>query len=157
MAHVPIGGILNWSSAAGSVPANYAICDGTIGTPDLRDRFVIGAGGAYAVSATGGANNYTLPGHTHDAISTTANNITHNHPLVVTTDSVTAGASADTTSSLGGTGVGDAGTAHDHAISVTSNTTSHHHTATGTYAAADLPGLDQRPPWWALYFIQRMS
>jgi len=38
-----IGGICLWSGSIATIPANYALCDGTNGTPDLRDRFVIGA------------------------------------------------------------------------------------------------------------------
>lgn len=40
----PVGGIILWSGAAESVPRGWAICDGTRGTPDLRDKFVVGAG-----------------------------------------------------------------------------------------------------------------
>jgi len=51
---VPIGGIIAWSGAIAAIPSNYALCDGNNGTPNLRDRFVIGAGTTYAVGATGG-------------------------------------------------------------------------------------------------------
>lgn len=51
---VPIGGIIIWSGAVAGIPDNYQVCDGTNGTPDLRDRFVIGAGSTYAVDDTGG-------------------------------------------------------------------------------------------------------
>ncbi|CAF1085592.1 unnamed protein product, partial [Adineta steineri] len=40
---VPQGAILLWSGAAHLVPQGWAVCDGTQGTPDLRDRFVIGS------------------------------------------------------------------------------------------------------------------
>jgi len=51
---VPTGVILLWSGSTGSVPSGWYLCDGTNGTPDLRDRFIIGAGNTYAVNATGG-------------------------------------------------------------------------------------------------------
>jgi len=51
---VPSGGIIMWSGSIGSIPTGYYICDGTNGTPDLRDRFVVGAGNTYAVGNTGG-------------------------------------------------------------------------------------------------------
>jgi len=38
------GTVLAWNGAADSVPAGYALCDGSNGTPDLRDRFIMGAG-----------------------------------------------------------------------------------------------------------------
>lgn len=52
---VPCGGVILWHGASNAVPKGWAICDGTNGTPDLRDRFVIGAGGKYGLDATGGA------------------------------------------------------------------------------------------------------
>ena len=56
----PIGGIILWNGATSTIPANFRLCDGQNGTPDLRDRFVVGAGGAYTVNATGGSNQVTL-------------------------------------------------------------------------------------------------
>ena len=46
------------------------MCNGSNGTPDLRDRFVVGASSGYSVGAQGGANTVTLsvaqmPAHTH--------------------------------------------------------------------------------------------
>lgn len=59
---LPIGTIMMWSGTDGDIPTAWHICDGgTYGgyiTPDLRDRFVIGAGGSYAVNATGGPATY---------------------------------------------------------------------------------------------------
>jgi hypothetical protein len=43
-----------WSGSIGSIPTGYVICNGSNGTPDLRDRFVVGAGNTYAVGNTGG-------------------------------------------------------------------------------------------------------
>jgi len=51
---VPSGSIIMWSGSIGSIPVGYYLCNGSNGTPDLRDRFVIGAGNSYAVGATGG-------------------------------------------------------------------------------------------------------
>ena len=54
-AAVPAGTIAAWKGAADAVPAGWALCDGANGTPDLRGRFLVGAGGDYAVGDTGGA------------------------------------------------------------------------------------------------------
>ena len=67
----PIGSIIMWSGATNNIPTGWVLCDGKNGTPDLRGRFVIGAGGNYAVSAKGGAETVKLelkhiPPHTHD-------------------------------------------------------------------------------------------
>jgi len=51
---VPVGCILMWSGSIGSIPAGYVICDGTNGTPNLRDRFIVGAGTSYSVGNNGG-------------------------------------------------------------------------------------------------------
>jgi microcystin-dependent protein len=55
----PVGTIIMWYGALGGIPAGFQACDGTNGTPDLRDRFVVGAGTSYAVGASGGANSVT--------------------------------------------------------------------------------------------------
>ena len=67
---VPIGGIIMWSGAADNPPQGWKLCDGNNGTPDLRNRFVVGSGGSYAVGKTGGADKVTLtsseiPAHSH--------------------------------------------------------------------------------------------
>ena len=66
----PAGGIIIWSGAVNNIPSGWALCDGTNGTPDLRSRFVLGAGGSYSVGATGGEATHKLtisemPSHTH--------------------------------------------------------------------------------------------
>ena len=62
---VPAGGIIMWSGSTGSIPSGWAICDGNNGTPDLRNRFVVGAGSTYSVNATGGSKDAVVVSHTH--------------------------------------------------------------------------------------------
>lgn len=67
---IPAGCIVMWSGAVSNIPDGWHLCDGTNGTPDLRDRFVVGAGNAYTPGATGGNAQVTLtkeqlPEHTH--------------------------------------------------------------------------------------------
>lgn len=52
------GFIMLWAGAIIDIPAGWAICDGNNGTPDLRDKFIVGAGTSYAVGATGGLLNH---------------------------------------------------------------------------------------------------
>jgi len=64
------GMIILWSGAANAIPSGWVLCNGSNSTPDLRDRFVVGAGSGYSVGATGGAASVTLtvnqiPAHTH--------------------------------------------------------------------------------------------
>ena len=67
---VPQGAIIMWSGAINQIPEGWALCDGNDGTPDLRNRFIVGAGSGYAVAATGGEASHTLtiaeiPAHNH--------------------------------------------------------------------------------------------
>jgi hypothetical protein len=61
---IPIGGIIMWSGTTSDIPAGWALCNGVASNgltpPDLRDRFIVGAGSAYSPKATGGATSHTL-------------------------------------------------------------------------------------------------
>ena len=39
---IPSGVIVMWSGSIDSIPEGWALCDGNNGTPDLRDRFILG-------------------------------------------------------------------------------------------------------------------
>ena len=62
---IPSGCIVLWSGSVASIPSGWVLCNGSSGTPDLRNRFVVGAGSAYAVAATGGSADATLVSHSH--------------------------------------------------------------------------------------------
>ena len=75
---IPSGVIVMWSGSIATIPTGWLLCDGTNGTPNLRDKFIVGAGSAYAVAATGGEATHQLtvaemPSHTHP-ITSTGNN-----------------------------------------------------------------------------------
>jgi len=77
---IPSGGIILWSGAANAIPTGWYLCDGQNSTPDLRNRFVVGAGDAYAVDATGGSADATLVSHTHGSGNLgTGNAGSHSH------------------------------------------------------------------------------
>ena len=57
---VPINTITIWSGSVEDIPAGWVLCDGQDGRPDLRGRFVLGAGGAYTPGAAGGSEEVTL-------------------------------------------------------------------------------------------------
>lgn len=175
---VPVGAIILWHHAAGAIPTGYALCDGTNGTPDLRDKFVLGAGGAYSAGATGGAATGTpvISGHS----LTTAELATHSHGVTDPTHthtvndpghnhSTSAGGyfiplQIGTGNNLGGTG----GQFTASAVSVNTNTTgvSINGVATGisignagtgdphTHGASAMSIL---PPYYAEYYIKRIS
>ena len=76
----PSGGIILWSGAANAIPTGWVLCDGQNSTPDLRNRFVVGAGDSYAVDATGGSADATLVSHTHGSGNLgTGNAGSHSH------------------------------------------------------------------------------
>jgi hypothetical protein len=77
---LPTGMILLWSGSIGSIPAGFLLCDGNNSTPDLRNRFVIGAGSTYSVNQTGGSADAIVVSHTHTATVTDPG---HTHTVVV--------------------------------------------------------------------------
>lgn len=76
---IPTGVIVMWSGSIASIPTGWNLCNGANGTPDLRDRFVVGAGSTYAVAATGGTADAVVVSHTHSATSTDSGH-THTVP-----------------------------------------------------------------------------
>jgi hypothetical protein len=73
---IPAGVILMWSGSIATVPSGWFLCDGNNSTPDLRSRFIVGAGSTYAVNATGGSTDAIVVSHTHTA---TVSDPGHNH------------------------------------------------------------------------------
>jgi len=59
------GMIMLWSGSSATIPTGWLLCDGSSSTPDLRNRFVVGATSTYAVGATGGSADAITVSHTH--------------------------------------------------------------------------------------------
>ena len=76
----PSGGIIMWSGTIATIPSGWLLCNGSSGTPDLRNRFVIGAfsddSGTAKTTVTGTS---TQTGGTKDAIV-----VSHTHTATVT-------------------------------------------------------------------------
>jgi len=73
---IPTGVIMMWSGSIASVPSGWALCNGLNGTPNLQDRFIVGAGSSYNPNDTGGVASVTLttaqmPAHSHNVSSRT--------------------------------------------------------------------------------------
>jgi microcystin-dependent protein len=100
-AAIPSGVILLWSGSVASIPSGWALCNGSSGTPDLRNRFVVGAGSTYSVGDTGGSATSTLtsselPAHTHSLSAsgtTSGQSAGHTHTFSGTTGNMSANAS----------------------------------------------------------------
>ena len=77
----PSGGIIMWSGAEGDIPNGWLLCNGQGSTPDLRNRFVVGAGtgSSYSVDDTGGSADATLVSHSHNVNGNTNNTGDHSH------------------------------------------------------------------------------
>jgi hypothetical protein len=59
------GMIMMWSGNIATIPSGWVLCDGTNGTPDLRNRFVVGAGSIYNPADTGGTSDAIVVSHSH--------------------------------------------------------------------------------------------
>lgn len=77
-AALPAGTIVLWSGSVASIPTGWVLCNGSNSTPDLRNRFIVGAGSTYAVDATGGSADAIVVSHTHTATVTDPG---HTHTL----------------------------------------------------------------------------
>ena len=83
---IPSGLISLWSGSVATIPSGWALCNGSNGTPDLRNRFVVGAGDTYSVGGTGGSTTQSLttgniPAHTHTVSGVSGAAGGHSHTI----------------------------------------------------------------------------
>jgi microcystin-dependent protein len=154
---MPIGTIMLWYGAGNAVPGGWAICDGRqvdrsdgagkVQTPDLRDRVVVGAGGAHAVGDAFGAERQ----------STTAGGA-HEHEVTVrgVTDAVRTGVTVTSTTKTDAAG-GGSGTVLA-SLAVTDPPHSHSFAVTGQAASAEAHAhsVDVTQPSLALLYIMKV-
>lgn len=159
---VPPGVIVMWSGTTASIPAGWAFCDGTLGTPDLRDRFIVASGTANAVNTTGGTDAQTLtpaqvPAHTHTGTTSTDGNHFHgngpNSAGVFYSDPLPAEHGSGFTTGAqfadgGASGISRGGFQ-------TSTDGNHNHTLT-TDAMPAASAFDNRPAYYALAYIMKL-
>ena len=152
----PAGGIIMWSGSIASIPSGWALCDGTGGTPNLTDRFVVGAGSSYAVGDTGGSDTTTLseanlPAHTHSFSATTSTGGAHTHNLNI---NYQPGYIAD---AFYNSPYGTFGLATTPLTLTTASSGSHSHTVSGTTGSTGSgTGFTNLPPYYALCFIMKL-
>ena len=137
---LPSGVIVMWSGSVASIPAGWLLCNGSSGTPDLRDRFVLGAGSTFNPGATGGSANAIVVAHTHTATSV-----------------VTDPGHAHSYSAPSGTDDGGfSGSVVDSIISATTGTARTGITVATTVASAGSSGVGANlPPYYALAYIMK--
>ncbi len=134
---VPSGLIAIWSGSSATIPTGWLLCNGSSSTPDLRNRFVVGAGSTYAVGATGGSADAVVVSHTHTATVTDPGHA-HSYSLAVGGSPQ----SGSATPCLTGTTPSTTGTAST-GITVANSTTG----VSGTNA--------NLPPYYALCYIMK--
>ena len=146
---VPAGGIIMWSGATNAIPTGWVLCDGQNGTPDLRDKFVIGASAGsgdtsypgLSPNATGGSAAATLPQHNHTATSTSTS-----------TSTFSGSGNVIQGGGVYGEGGGSGTIANSGSVSTTTTTT----TTIANEGVADT-SLANLPPYMALAYIMKTA
>lgn len=134
----PSGGIIIWSGASSAIPSGWYLCNGSNGTPDLRDRFVVGAGSTYSVGNTGGSKDAIVVSHTHSATDSG-----HQHDAPSGTINVFGTGSSGTTGKYNGSASGTRDLTSSSSANISVSTTG----ASGTNA--------NLPPYYALCYIMK--
>jgi len=150
---VPIGGIIMYSGEEGSLPRGWKLCNGENDTPNLVDKFILGVG-YDNIGEEGGTLEATMPEHSHDAThdhtASSAEDGEHTHDLILD-DKARFGSGEEYTPRSSGTAISDlvpAGGAHSHSITVDEKD------LTTSKEGGD---GDNRPPYYTLAYIMRMS
>ena len=78
-APIPVGGIIMWSGTIASIPSGWALCNGTNGTPNLTDKFIVGAGNTYSTGSTGGSTTHDHGGNAGNTTLSTSQIPSHTH------------------------------------------------------------------------------
>ena len=164
---VPSGVIVMWSGQTSAIPTGWVLCDGSNSTPDLRDKFIMGAGSSNELT-TGGTNSLTiaegnLPSHTHTFSATTSSAGSHTHSI---TDPGHNHTTTGISASDGGNGFVATGGPSDWSdpgvlnssttgISIASGG-AHTHTVSGTTGSnGSGTAIDNRPAYMALAYIMK--
>ena len=141
------GMIILWSGAEVDIPTGFTLCDGTANTPDLRSRFVVGAGtgGNYSVNATGGSADATLVSHQHSAGSySAASDGAHTHSYNFRSGTERADNDEDHQRNSGSTAY------------TTSSDGSHTHSISGSSSTEGSSATNANlPPYYALCYIMK--
>jgi hypothetical protein len=143
---VPVGGIIMWSGSVASIPTGWSLCNGANGTPNLQDKFIVGAGSGYAVAATGGSANAVVVEHEHFVASSTGYEGNGDDPKVQLT-------SNKWVSTLGLGGTGDVQEKRDYVLERSGDEAD-----VGRTSSTGESGTGKNlPPYYALAFIMRVS
>ena len=146
---VPAGTILLWQGSIATIPSGWALCDGTNSTPDLRDRFVMGAGGSASPGNSAGSDTHThtIPALSNTFQTTTAPDHTHGFPTNWYARKLSSGSKTgiDTDGTFSTSTQTQQGGSHAHEVSV----------SFASFTSGNNNG-DVRPPWYALAYIMKL-
>ena len=150
------GMIILWYGNTGNIPSGFVLCDGNNGTPNLTDRFVVGAGAAYSPGASGGSSSTTLstsqlPAHNHPASSSSSvTDPGHVHSTSFDGKKYFPGGGS-TSISFGGPGgyPADIFSMNSQTTGISVNTT----TTIGNTGSGS--AIENRPPYYALCYIMK--
>jgi len=152
---IPSGGIILWSGAADAIPSGFVLCDGNNNTPDLRNRFVVGAGSGYLVDATGGSADATLVSHSHTinnhTHSVSGNTGTDSHSHTIQSSTSIGGGSRVTSQNDTGNTASTSSDTHSHSFSATTGNPSDR----GTDLQGSSGTNKNLPPYYALCYIMK--
>ena len=157
----PAGMIVLWSGATDAVPTGWVLCDGQNNTPDLRNRFVVGAGSTYAVGATGGSTSVTLgsanlPSHTHTFSGTTSSKTLTGSISVVSEPFASYGSASGVFSKGSARSAGTPQNTDTSGVGSLSFNGTHSHTYNGTTdETGSGTAFDTIPPYYALAYIMK--
>ena len=149
---MPIGAIMIWSGTSASIPDGWAICNGQViggyATPDLRNRFVIGAGNSYSPGNTGGAFSTALSG----SITIGSHAISGDEmPLHAHTYTDRSDYLVDGYNFACYTGCGATSSYYTRTTGATGGGTAHGHSG----STISMNNLNCVPPYMALYYIMK--
>jgi hypothetical protein len=149
---IPLGGIIMWSGTIASIPTGWSLCNGSNGTPDLRNRFIIGASVDAVVGVTTATTTVTgsstKTGGTKDAIV-----VSHSHTISGGSVTGTFLTSGSVSTSQQGRSSGGANAVTGVSFSSSSASPVYTEPSASTVGSS---GTDQNlPPYYALAFIQR--
>lgn len=155
---VPAGVIWMWAGSIASIPAGWALCNGGNGTPDLRDRFIVGAGGGSNPGAAGGAASHSHGINIYNHVLSIEQIPSHNHAMFanVAVDTALTGATTVARATTSSPGESEyqmrsaAGTAATVGITGNAGANEGHTHAAGSSDASSLP------PYYALAFIMKL-
>jgi hypothetical protein len=144
------GMIMLWSGSSATIPSGWLLCDGSSSTPDLRNRFVVGATSTYAVGATGGSADAIVVSHTHTATvaTTSLTGAINNQYTAGDTHGTTSGVFSQTNIQVDGDG------GESRAGRNISFDGSHNHTATISTTGSSGTNANL-PPYYALCYIMK--